>query len=529
VQLMIDGLARNAGPDPPDPDDTIGDWALDCELRDEEVIFCRLGALLHDMGHLPAGHTLEDELGLLRPHDADERLNLILDRTTWFGSSHSPTLRNLIDDLYREHATAAGIEVLAGSMRSASEILCLLVSKDHATKTPSSTSGFRVNVCRDLIGNTICADLLDYLHRDWLHVGKPRYFDNRLLEYLELRTRATETGNDSRLVVNLRGGNRAVRTDGVTAILDLLESRYQLSEIALFHRTKLCAAAMLERALAELGDAYEDGRQELLYALPSQLLDRSDSEMLVLIDELLKAAFDRVSDDSDRKRIHGARELLRRLRIRCLHKEFVTAYEYKLADNALAVQQRYIGPADEEDKMERARKGAANRLRALRMLEADFALPPGSLVMYCPPRKMNTKIAEVQVLVHGDVHTLDGFERTHGDRGVTGGHLNAQQERFRRLWRMLIAIDPDERKRLRGIGLLQTLGRAVDLCVLGTPPSTGTLEEAVHSLAAELAARPSSPLHGRRVIELEAARSGALQYYPSGAPSLLSCTGDRDE
>jgi hypothetical protein len=238
-------------------------------------------------------------------------------------------------------------------------------------------------------------------------------------------------GHDSRLVVSLRGGTRPVRTDGVTAILDLLESRYQLSEIALFHRTKLCAAAMLERAIAELGDAYEDGHQELFEALPGQLLDRSDSEMLVLLDDLLGGADERTSDPLTKARVKGARELLRKLRIRNLHKEFVTTYEYKLADNVLAVQERYTGPADERDGMARARTGAANRLSAIRMLEVDFALPPGSLAMYCPPRKMNTKIAKVQVLVHGGVHTLDDFEQTHGDRGVTGGHLKAQQERFR--------------------------------------------------------------------------------------------------
>ena len=43
-------------------------------LTDEEQRFIRLGALLHDIGHLPAGHTLEDELGLIDKHDGDERL-----------------------------------------------------------------------------------------------------------------------------------------------------------------------------------------------------------------------------------------------------------------------------------------------------------------------------------------------------------------------------------------------------------------------------------------------------------------------
>ena len=69
----------------------------------------------------------------------------------------------------------------------------------------------------------------------------------------------TELGeaDHSQLVLNLRGGDR-IRTDAVTAVLELLESRYQLAEIALFHRTKLSATAMLERAVAELTAAYVD-------------------------------------------------------------------------------------------------------------------------------------------------------------------------------------------------------------------------------------------------------------------------------
>src|SRR4051794_17639798 len=58
---------------------------------------------------------------------------------------------------------------------------------DQFGSLPTISNSFRV--CRDLIGNTICADLLDYLHRDWLHLGKPKHFDDRLLEYLEIRSR----------------------------------------------------------------------------------------------------------------------------------------------------------------------------------------------------------------------------------------------------------------------------------------------------------------------------------------------------
>lgn len=56
---------RDAPPAPGRP----GDAALAAPLNPIEVTFLRLGALLHDIGHLPAGHTLEDELGLLEKHD----------------------------------------------------------------------------------------------------------------------------------------------------------------------------------------------------------------------------------------------------------------------------------------------------------------------------------------------------------------------------------------------------------------------------------------------------------------------------
>lgn len=36
------------------------------------VVLARLGALLHDLCHVPAGHTVEDDLGILEPHDKNE-------------------------------------------------------------------------------------------------------------------------------------------------------------------------------------------------------------------------------------------------------------------------------------------------------------------------------------------------------------------------------------------------------------------------------------------------------------------------
>jgi HD superfamily phosphohydrolase len=91
------------------------------------------------------------------------------------GVQEAATLREVIDREYAAAAEATGLGL------TASEVLLELVSKsrlgsweDHegSRRHPvRSTSRFRINVCRDIVGNTVCADLLDYLQRDWHHLG----------------------------------------------------------------------------------------------------------------------------------------------------------------------------------------------------------------------------------------------------------------------------------------------------------------------------------------------------------------------
>lgn len=538
AELMIEALKRNCSQGEPDPDRLEGEWQLDVRLNPTEERFVRLGALLHDIGHLPAGHTLEDELGLLGAHDRHERLRLVFDRNTWSGVEVERTLREIIDERFAADAIASGLRhPKGGPALTPTEIVELLISKEPPPVSPSDA--FRHGVCRDIIGNTICADLLDYLHRDWYHIGKERFFDTRLLEYLEIRARETPSGRDARLVINLRSGHR-VRTDAVTAILDLLESRYQLAEIALFHRTKLSAAAMLERAIAEIGDHYPTGVDGLLAELPEMLLDASDTEMLDQLGARAVQALDSrapAPDEDAKAALTGAVKLTKGLRLRRLHALLGSAFEYELPRAAKRVQDTYAGPETagkekdrEKARQANARKGAENRRTAVRLLERDFGLPPGSLVMYCPSRTMNTKIAQVQVLIHQEVYRLEDFEATERtDRGITGGHLEAQKDRFRRLWRIQFGIDRDEKKRLAERGLLPFLGRAIELCVLRKEPVIGRVDEAVAALAVELTRVPNSPLYGREVVPAEAARGRAHATYPGGAMSLLDLTEERKD
>jgi HD superfamily phosphohydrolase len=530
AELMIDALKRNCSEGQPNPDRREGDWQLDVRLSETEERFVRLGALLHDIGHLPAGHTLEDELGLLGSHDQRERLQLIFDRKVWSGVEVEQTLREVIDEHFGADAVATGLRnQKTDAPLSATEVVELLVSKEPPLVI--ANPDFRHGVCRDIIGNTICADLFDYLHRDWYHIGKPRFFDTRLFEYLEIRARETSGAQrEANLVINLRSGHR-VRTDAVTAILDLLESRYQLAEIALFHRTKLSAAAMLERAIAEIGDHYPSGMDGLLAELPEVLLDSTDTEMLDRLGERAQRALDETGPAETGKRaaLQGALRLTKSLRLRRLHEVLGSAFEYELPRAAKQLQDTYAGPqttsAKEKNRKASARKGAENRKHAVRLLEGDFGMKPGSLVMYCQSRSMNTKIARVRVLIHRDVYPLEEFEANERtDRGITGGHLNAQKDRFRRLWRIQFGIERQERKRLADLGLLPYLGRAIELCILRHEPFMGRVDEAVAALAAELTRVPDSPLFKRTVVSVEAARGRAQESYPGGAPSLLGLT-----
>jgi HD superfamily phosphohydrolase len=522
IDLLIEALARNYAAGIAGPNSRAGRWLLDEALRPLEERFVRLGALLHDIGHLPAGHTLEDELSLLGAHDKGERLRLVWDRAEWAGGRPPQTLREVIEERFGEDAAATGlVHDKSGAALTATETVELMISKEPPKVR--RTDEFRVDVCRDLIGNTICADLLDYLHRDWYHLGKERFFDTRLLEYIEIRAVETEEGREAHLVINLRSGSK-IRTDAVTAILDLLESRYQLAEIALFHRTKLAAAAMLERAIAEIDD--QDGR--FLSGLAKRLLDATDTEMLGAISQAADRALRRAElQPAQRVALEAARELIRSLRVRRLHKHLMSQFELDLHRTTRAVQDRYAGiqankPAE---RRRNAKTAAANRLNAVRQLERDFGMPPGSIVMYCPGRNMNSKIAEVRVLIHDEIYKLDDFEGDErSDRGITGGHLAAQKDRFRRLWRVLFAIDPIEKDRLEEKGLLQVLGRAIELCVLRKEPAIGTLDDAVAALARELTALEGSPLHGRAFSPAIAARQEGQQHYPGGALSLLDHT-----
>ncbi len=170
-------------------------------VNSEEATAIRVAALLHDITHIPFGHTLEDERRVLPRHDKDEA------RFTYFllESSLSSILRN---SGYLETV----IRILRGEAGFASEI----------------------------VTGSITADLLDYLKRDTYFVGFTQHYDPRIFHSFILE--------DGHFVINLEKHGE-MRHDALSELVNLLRIRYTLSERVYFHHTKIASGAMISKAV----------------------------------------------------------------------------------------------------------------------------------------------------------------------------------------------------------------------------------------------------------------------------------------
>ena len=381
---------------------------------------------------------------------------------------------------------------------------------DKEQKFLETNDDIRLAICRDIIGNTICADLLDYLYRDWYHLGKQKIFDERILQYMKIKNSSTDIQvekipkpkSSDRFVISL-GRYPQIRTDAVSSILDLLESRYHLAESVLFHRTKISASAMLDRALLELWDGVSAEIEKFILPL-------SDEQ---LITECRKRA------EEEKKSI--AVNLLTCIEKRQLFKSvFTFGYEDPMANEQTRenIQNLYFKNPNGQ------KEAALNRAKVLQNLENDFKLPKGCLAMYCPSAKMNAKIAEVRISVGNDFEKLAQYDKKQGNP-YSGGHLDAQIQRFHRLWKVYFFIDRKVYHQMENI--LDDFREAIYKLVLGCLRPGEKHDDACMRIVRNVKFAKDSPWsnydvaddHEGRKVAYKTPDQATLQY-PTGAPCL---------
>lgn len=402
AQDLLDAVLDQRNGPYPKPD-LFAEWAdedlstVDRRIADATVL-ARLGGLLHDLCHVPYGHSVEDDLRLLRPHDGNA------DRFKALWASFG---RDLLDQV-------------PGPLQDALRILIL--SKEHSQSENLRALGPYAFVA-DIVGNTICADLLDYLARDHLYTGLPAKFGHRFLDGFYV-TPASARYNPRRMVIKIHRGDR-VRADVITELFKFLRYRYELSERALVQHAKLAADAMVGKALEiwfdDLTDAvassldptlvgHDDISERLAHlteekrgSVRVQAMAQFEREMTRRSDDgLLEYLRDRAEADPGNRRLSAAGALVEGLLDRRLFKPIARS-DPNYLPMAGQLFQRYEKPD------------------ARRRLEADCARYAGlkhrwHVLLWIPAPEMKMKAAGV--LVDDDQRILPLDATASGRRGL---------------------------------------------------------------------------------------------------------------
>ncbi len=306
-------------------------------LTPEEERVAHLAALVHDLPHIPYGHSIEDQDGLLPRHDTPERIARALD-----GGEVAAALDRL--------GARAAVERCLGGPAG--------VCGSNAPAAPELRPGVR-----ELVSENVCADLLDYLARDALFTGLRLAYDDRILDSLKLDP---ESGH---LYIDLTK-HEMERADVLSELLNLFRIRYVCSERIYYHHAKVASGALVSRAV------------ELCLAagLAATAFDTlTDAELPPLL-----AAF-AARHAGDDLRLAAVGRLLERFGTRKLLKR---AFVAGLAGNE-AIQDELVHRFVENQAARQAVEAEIARTLGI--------VDPAEVIVYCPKKAMQLKEAHVLV------------------------------------------------------------------------------------------------------------------------------------
>ncbi|MBI4187470.1 MAG: HD domain-containing protein [Chloroflexi bacterium] len=344
-----------------------------------EQVVARMTALLHDIGHIPFGHTLEDEAKVIKDkHDSGARLERFLNPQSEIGGALQDELRNRV------------ISILEATGKSGED-------KEKAISKLESP------YIADIVGNTICADMLDYTKRDLRNCGLVADYDPQLFDYFEI-----DHNGERRAFLNAwREEEGGFTPEVISEVINLLRLRYWLAERVYFHPKKMITSAMISKAV------YASGlKSEELWA-------KGDDELLHLL------------ADEEKTQAKAAVQLAQALLNRDLYrpvywllpaeeKEDLPRYQVvkQLADKY------HESPSERRD----AEKEIANKAK----------VDPSDVVIYCPKLTMEMKSAEVRVaLPNNQIKKLMDVK----SQGIQQ-EVQRIMEQHRDLWRLYVFVAP---------------------------------------------------------------------------------------
>lgn len=405
---------------------------LYCEL------LARLCALCHDMAHVSFGHTLEKEGSVFQADEwQDEwRFKKIFGSDSDFRSR----VTNFLYEKYDiSHAAAHAL------LNSVADVL--KTKKGQVEDLPFP-------FVHDLVGNTICADLIDYIQRDMYFCGLTESFGKRFLEYLAvLPTSINEAQNRyATSAVDLSGDAlngcqptvediQAAASSGIHYRLVLLQYRYNEKHIAVekhdviaegidlvrkrlavaeklyYHRTKVVGSSMLITAAY---DAHLDAES---------IWEKSDAQVLEYLET---GEFKRASVLAHKIQ---TRRLYKPLFRASFHEKDESAASKALWDENDGAYVRFSSPEKRALLIEKIEQIIANE-----KFNGNFDKAKGSVTISCPNHKMSLKAFDMLVLPGPRERVMRLQNSIHRP---TRKEIESIIETHENLWRLEVFVDPE--------------------------------------------------------------------------------------
>ncbi|MCH2112715.1 MAG: hypothetical protein MK213_07635, partial [Planctomycetes bacterium] len=178
---------------------------------DHEERVIRMASLVHDATHLPFGHNIEDQTGLLPRHDVPSRFQSLFSDETELGRT-------------------------LGALGVRKQVLGILAPQalGEADCAPDHWRG--------LVSGTIDADMLDYLARDAMFTGIKVAYDPRIFGMFRVERRT------QRLYVEL-SSQGYLKEALLSELTRCLEARFYFSERVYYHHAKISSGALIAKAV----------------------------------------------------------------------------------------------------------------------------------------------------------------------------------------------------------------------------------------------------------------------------------------
>lgn len=280
-------------------------------------LIVRLAALLHDIHEFPLSHTLEKEGSIFQKQWKDQTINIrMLGKTSdIFKAIEEYTL-----ELLSSENTISSYINQNGNLSDAQKAVLdqvLLMSesqkRDFASRLTRTIVAYvykllderKTNVTdialeifgsndimkglvdekflvagNQIVLNTICADLLDYLPRDFYFCGIKKTYDERFLKYSTITDHQDPKKRTPSPVFAYRllSKRQEMKFSVLSSLFDVLELRYTLAELIHTNRTKNAFSAMVIEAFNFYYQSIQD--EKAREDLSEKIMEMGDDELL---------------------------------------------------------------------------------------------------------------------------------------------------------------------------------------------------------------------------------------------------------